>query len=126
MKYIKKIINRRSRNFWRWHEVAKSNSKLESLDISHMSFVSNFAFPIIGKDQETALKYKKKFIESGVEIRPIVGGSMVEQPFFKECDLSRNVHGCPNAKRAHKYGFYFPNNADLTENEVDRLMQLLE
>ena len=83
-----------------------------------MDFVSNFAYPLIFKDKETCEKYKKKFSE--VEIRPIVGGSMSNQPFLK-----LNLD-CVNSKRIHKCGFYIPNNPELTKEEIEKICNLLK
>ena len=75
-----------------------------------------------GKDTIDCKKcpFKKKF-EGKVEIRPIVGGSMNEQPFFKG-----NKYKCPNAKTIHSLGFYIPNNPDLTSKEINLICKLLK
>ena len=85
-----------------------------------MDFVSNFAYPLIFKNKKSFEKYKKRFMGK-VEIRPIVGGSMNEQPFFKN-----NKYKCPNAKKIHSQGFYIPNNPDLTRKEINEICKLLK
>ncbi|MBU2504017.1 MAG: hypothetical protein KJ879_03110, partial [Nanoarchaeota archaeon] len=65
----------------------------------------------------------KKF-SGKVEIRPIVGGSIPEQPFF--IDLGGQIEDCPNAKKIHQFGFYIPNRDDLTEEEINTILNLLK
>jgi len=119
LKWINKICNKRNKNFIKYQKATKKNQDIKKLDISHMNFISNFAYPLIFKDKETFEKYKKKF-DGKVEIRPIVGGSINEQPFFKE-----NKKICSNAKIIHSLGFYIPNNPDLTQEEIKIICELL-
>jgi CDP-6-deoxy-D-xylo-4-hexulose-3-dehydrase len=122
LKYIEELNKIRNKNFLEFNNVVKINSDFQELNLDHMDFVSNFAFPLICKDKETFERYKKKFQENDVEIRPIVGGSIVEQPFFKEVGEFK----CPNAKKIHELGFYFPNNPELTEEEIGIIKSLLK
>lgn len=119
MKYLKEILNKRNQNFLRYKKAIRNNQHIQKLKIN-MDFVSNFAYPLIFEDKESFEKYKKKF-KGKVEIRPIVGGSMNEQPFFKN-----NQYHCPNSKQIHSLGFYIPNNPDLTEEELNEICELLK
>ncbi len=119
LKYINEIHQKRNDNFNKYEEIVKDNSDFQKLDFSHMDFISNFAYPLIFKDKETFEKYKKKFSEK-VEIRPLVGGCIPNQPFFK------NKNGeYPNAEKIDNLGFYIPNNPDLTEEEIKTIQKLL-
>ena len=95
------------------------NPDFEKINFSHMEFVSNFAFPILCKNKSIFEKYLEKFKD--VEIRPIVGGSMVEQPFF-----GKTKFVCENAKKIHEFGFYLPNNPDLTKEEIEYICNIIE
>ena len=122
------LINRiRNRNFKEFDKIAKSNPKFQKLSLRHMDFVSNFAYPLVCRDREAFEEYKEKFEKNHVEIRPIVSGSIVEQPFFREY-LKKNKlsFSCPNAKKIHQFGFYIPNNPELTENEKKLICKLLK
>ena len=126
LNYIEDIVKKRKNNFEIFHKVAKENPAFLALDVSHMNSVSNFAYPLIFKNRESFEKYKKKFSEF-VEIRPIVGGSMVEQPFFKKYAEEKGIfYDCPVAKKIHEFGFYFPNNPDLTGEEINSIIELLK
>jgi len=122
LKYVNEIHRRRSDNFKSYDSISKKNEDIINLDVSHMDFVSNFAYPVFFKDSEKFEKYKNAFLET-VEIRPLVGGSIVEQPFFKK--FSNISYDCPNAKKAHEFGFYIPNNPELTEQEISHVQALL-
>jgi CDP-6-deoxy-D-xylo-4-hexulose-3-dehydrase len=119
LKYIDEIHQKRRDNFNEYYKYANNNPDFIKLDFSNMDFISNFAYPIICKNKETLNEYIKKFFN--VEIRPIVGGSMTKQPFFKY-----NEHSCPNAEMIHENGFYIPNNPDLTNEEINTICNLLE
>ena len=112
---------KRQENFKLFSKHSSLNPDFYNLDVGHMDFVSNFAYPIICKDKKRFEQYKKRF-QKCCEIRPIVGGSMLEQPFFQE---GKNF-SCPNAKIIHDEGFYFPNNPDLTEEEKNMIVEMLQ
>lgn len=125
MKYIEEIHNKRSDNFDKFNLAAEKNPHIFGLDLSHMSFISNFAYPLIFKNEEKFREYKEAF-EKTVEIRPIIAGSIVEQPFFANYMIKNSISfDCPNAKKIHLSGFYFPNNPELTESEIEHIIYLL-
>ena len=127
LKYIDEMNKIRNKNFIEFNGAAQSNPDFYKLDLRHMSFVSNFTYPLICKDSKLFEKYKNKFQENGIEIRPIVGGSIVEQPFFKSYLKNNSLDfQCPNAKKIHEFGFYFPNNPELTEQEKEIISKLLK
>lgn len=119
MKYINDICEKRQKNFLIFDKVASKNPDIIGLDVSHMGFVSNFAYPVVFKDNATMKKYKQKFSEIS-EIRP-VESDIHQQPFFKNKNYT-----CPNAKKIFSDGFFFPNNPELTDEEVYKLASLLE
>lgn len=125
--YIEEMNEKRQDNFLRFKTAALTNKEIEPLELQHMSFISNFAYPVICKTKGSFEKYKQLFASDGVEIRPIVGGSMVEQPFFKKYSAANGLKFiCPNAEQVHMLGFYFPNNPELTESEIQKLCLLIE
>ncbi|MEK6856656.1 MAG: DegT/DnrJ/EryC1/StrS family aminotransferase [Nanoarchaeota archaeon] len=127
LRYIDDLNKIRNKNFLEFDSVVKDNSDFHRLDVGHMDFISNFAYPLICKDKESFEEYKNKFKDK-VEIRPIVGGSMVEQPFFRNYlshKTPKEEFNCINAGKIHKQGFYFPNNAELTKEEKLQITELL-
>ncbi len=127
LKYIDEMNTIRNKNFIEFDNLARSNPDFNKLSVDHMSFVSNFTYPLICKDPKIFNYYINLFQKNNVEIRPIVGGSMPEQPFFKTYMKNNKLdYQCPNAKNIHKFGFYFPNNPELTEQEKEIIFKLLK
>ncbi|MBI2474090.1 MAG: DegT/DnrJ/EryC1/StrS aminotransferase family protein, partial [Candidatus Taylorbacteria bacterium] len=124
IKFWNKIVTSREKNFRRLHRAARNNPDFFELETDHMDFVSNFAFPVVVKTKALFNKYRAKFEQSAIEIRPIISGNMLNQPFYKK--YITDVQSCPNAETIHKTGLYFGNNPDLTEPELARLCKLLE
>lgn len=102
--YADEIIDKRWNNFKKLIDYSNKNQHLIQLDVSHMEVVSNFAFPLIFKSKEKAEEYKKNFIDHGVEIRPISGGNITKQPFFRKYLNNSDFH-LPNADLIHSNGF---------------------
>jgi CDP-6-deoxy-D-xylo-4-hexulose-3-dehydrase len=121
--YWDEIVSKRQQNFKLWHQAIETNSDLESLRFRHMDVVSSFAMPVIIKENSQIDFYKKKFINAEVEIRPMIAGSMAQQPFYQK--YVANPGRQPNAEFIHKNSFYFGNNPELDPDEIDLLIKLL-
>lgn len=123
MKYIDEIIRKRKNNFL---EIAsfiyKNISKYYPIKYSHIDFISNFAVPVICRSQKIRNKLVEK-CKDIIEIRPIVGGDMVLQPFFKKY-VNDFVGDNLNAKIIHEQGLYFGNNPELTEKEIQDIISV--
>ena len=122
--FLDEIIKKRFDNFNVLNNAASSNSDFISLKIKNMNIISNFAYPVIASSKVKFEEYKKLFNNNNIEIRPIIGGSMVEQPFFKK-HIKKEFH-CPNASFVHQNGFYIPNRPDLKIEEVTLMANLLK
>lgn len=123
IKFWDEIVSKRVENFKRFQNEIKVNDDFVPLNLDHMDLISNFAMPVVCKSQELCEKYKQKFIDAEVEIRPIIAGDMTKQPFYKK--YVKDAGKCENADFIHKNGFYFANNPELTENELNLLCSLL-
>jgi CDP-6-deoxy-D-xylo-4-hexulose-3-dehydrase len=88
-----------------------------------MDVFSCFATPLICKTTAIRDALIKK-CDDLVEIRPIVGGNMTRQPFFKK--YSPEYSEQENATRIHNQGLYFSNDAELNDDEVDTLMHIFK
>jgi len=125
LKYIDEIINQRNENFKKFHSAVSNNIDFIPIKTGHIDFVSNFAYPLVFINNSIMEEYKAKF-ENKIEIRPIVGGAIVEQPFFIDYMNERGrFYDCPNASRVHSLGFYFPNNPELSNEEISEMTKLL-
>lgn len=124
MPYWDEIVSKRVSNFERFSEAMSKNNDFYQYDLSHMDTVSNFSMPIICKTPELAQKYKTKFQKAEVEIRPVIAGNMTKQPFYKK--YVTDVTPQPNSDLVHANGFYFGNNPEMTDDEIDTLCGLLQ
>lgn len=123
LEYWDKIVSARESNFASLHKHISTNKNLVSLAVSHMDTISSFAIPVLAKSSDICVQYKKKFNDNGVEIRPLISGDITQHPFYKKYVSEKS--NCPNAQFVHENGFYFGNNSELTEEEVDFLGGLL-
>jgi CDP-6-deoxy-D-xylo-4-hexulose-3-dehydrase len=82
--------------------------------------VPAFAIPIVCKNTDTKNYCTHLFSEAGIETRPIVSGNMSRQPFMAE--YSEHM---PNADLIHEAGFYLPNHADLSTDDIERILGVI-
>jgi CDP-6-deoxy-D-xylo-4-hexulose-3-dehydrase len=82
---------------------------------------SSFCFPVIMKDKSPEV-IRHALSVQGVETRPIIAGNLYEHPFMQSTAQYRlDV----NAKIVHNNGFYIGNNHNVTEGDVDWLVEYL-
>lgn len=122
--YWDEIVSRRADNFAALQAAVLANPDFIPVNVGHMSVVSNFAMPIVCRTQQLAEQYRQRFVEAGVEVRPVIAGSMTRQPFYKKYVADLAV--CPNADLVHENGFYFGNNPELTGDDLALLTKLLQ
>ena len=96
----------------------KINSKtsIYTVDID----VPAFAIPIVCKNVETKNYCAQLFKDAGIETRPIVSGNMSRQPFMIEY-----AEHMPNADKIHENGLYIPNHADLSNQDIERILSVI-
>lgn len=123
LKYIDKIIKKRNENFKKIAvPVYKIKDKYFQMKFEHMDFFSNFAIPVVCKAKNIRDELVKK-CAGKIEIRPIVGGDIVMQPFFRKY-MKKFSLASPNAKLVHEQGLYFGNNPELTKEEIDTIIKV--
>ena len=83
------------------------------------SFVSNFAYPVVNERRNEIVAALK---EAGVEARPLIAGSMGSQPFWIKKYGKTTLKNCD---RIDKYGFYVPNNQNITEQEIQLIAGII-
>lgn len=121
--YLDEIIKKRRDNFMKLAiPIYSQTEKYYPIQYSHIDFLSNFAVPVVCKSVEIRDDLVKK-CEGKVEIRPIVGGDMALQPFFKKYMKGFDTNGI-NAKVAHEQGLYFGNNPELTAKEISQIIAI--
>ena len=125
LQFLPEIIKKRNQNFL---DIAPyiylQKEKFYPIRYDHMEFHSNFAIPIICRSAAIRDDLVKR-CKDKVEIRPIVGGDMTQQPFFeKHVSGWKSFMRNANSKLIHEQGLYFGNNPELTKAEVIFLKQL--
>lgn len=125
LEYADEIVKKRNENFLKIAPVIYSQTdKYYPVRYDHIDLVSNFAVPIICKTKEIRDELVEK-CKNKIEIRPIVGGDMVSQPFFqKYLPEVKKTFNNSNAKLIHEQGLYFGNNPDLTEKEIQTIIKI--
>jgi len=83
--------------------------------------ISNFAYPIIHPNRN---KIVKLLVDNNIECRPLICGSLSNQPVFEELKLEDwkkqyIKETTPFAKIIYSYGLYIPNHPKLTSEELD-------
>lgn len=122
IKYLDEIVKKRKENFIKMMvPINKRKDLYYLLKTDHIDLVSNFAIPVICRSRKIRDDLVKK-CDGRVEIRPIVGGDMQEQPFFQK--YSKISFDNPNAKLIHEQGLYLPNNPELTEKEMNQIINI--
>ena len=109
------FTTKREENFQYYWENIKNT--MLSLDNPITSFVSNFAYPVVTKNRDEVVQ---NLISNGIETRPLIAGSMANKPFWK--GRSDNM---PNSELVDKFGFYVPNNQDLTKDDMQKICSII-
>ena len=110
LKRARGIAAKRNANY---HRYKKNLAGKFWIQTNESAYISSFAFGLI---DERRVQIIEKLRRSEIECRPLVCGSIGHQPFWikKYGRTSLKV-----ADRVSKYGFYLPNNHELTDQEID-------
>jgi CDP-6-deoxy-D-xylo-4-hexulose-3-dehydrase len=107
----------RNKNF-KYYLNAIKNSEL-NIRSNHDDYISNFAMPILNKNRTSIIE---NLVKNNIECRPLIAGNLANKPFWyenfgevymKNCDL------------IDKYGFYIPNHQDLTKDQLDKIIKII-
>jgi len=123
LKYLNENCEIRQKNYLILEEEVINNTDLLPVKRNHLSFLSNFAFPVICKTKELRTRYIEQFSGDGVEIRPVIAGNMQTQPFYLK--YVPETYPLKGVEFLHECGFYFGNYPELTESDIDMLKSCL-
>ena len=124
MPLLEDSIDKRAQNYAKFSKIIENKSDFYYIYNKSLNRVSNMAFPILSKTKANFLRAKNLFTKANIEIRPIVSGNMVRQPFFIK-NVDNVKYNLENSDIIHEFGFYFPNNPELTKNELNIILNLL-
>ncbi len=123
LQYAQEIITKRKQNFLKIAAaIYKKTDQYYPVRFDHIDFISNFAVPVICKSKAVRDALIEK-CEGRLEIRPIVGGDMTQQPFFRKYAQNR-LPSNSNAAVIHGQGLYFGNNPELTSAEIKEIISI--
>ena len=111
------IVENRNKNFIRYKNEIKNT--FWNVSPPEGSFISNFSFPIITKNIK---ELTEQLITNNIECRPLICGSINEHPFWYERYGKQNL---PNSKLVHNYGLYLPNNHQMTDEEISKVIEIV-
>ena len=117
LKKLNTIIENRNINYQRYHDGIK-NAEWK-VNPPTNSFISNFSYPVITKNIKELVE---KLTENNIECRPLICGSINEHPFWYERYGKQEL---PISKKVHEYGLYLPNNHQMTIEEVDKVINIV-
>ena len=111
------IIENRHKNYLRYKNEIKNS--FWNISPPENSYISNFSFPIISKNIKNLTN---SLIENNIECRPLICGSINEHPFWFERYGKQEL---PNSKMVHEYGIYLPNNHQMTDDEINKVIKIV-
>ena len=123
LKFLKDNIIKREKNHNTLESVVEENPDLVTLDRSHISLLSGFAFPVLCKGPELRELYLAQFSGAGVEIRPMIAGNIQKQPFYTK--YVSKLYDLPGTDKIHDCGFYCGNYPELTDADLQTLSSCL-
>ena len=101
---------RREYNYLTYQELVENDYWKPNTELN--DFTSNFAYPVIHPNRDKVVEQLER---GGVEVRPMICGSMGTQPFYVK-EYGRLE--LPNVTEIDRYGFYVPNNPHITDEEI--------
>ena len=124
LKRLDKYIEKRNKNYFKFTNLIKKYSSKFAIP-EYSGFVSNFCFPLLCKDHNTAQFLRSKFDENGIEHRPIIGGNLLKQPFLNGYNIDTQKENL-NVDFVHYNGIYLGNNHFIGNKEIQLLNSILE
>ena len=115
LKKLDKINKARNKNF----KLYLKHLDMGSLYCRPGCFVSNFAFPIVNTKRDAIVEALEK---NNVEVRPLICGSMGQQPFFIRRYSETKLE---NADLLRAFGMYLPNHHLITEADVKSVCEIV-
>ena len=123
LRLLEENIKVRQNNFLLLEQGVLQNPDLIPFDHSHISVFSSFSFPILCKTPELRDRYLGQFSGAGVEIRPMIAGNILRQPFYTKY-VGKN-YKLPGTDFIHNCGFYCGNYPELTDVDLETLSSCL-
>jgi CDP-6-deoxy-D-xylo-4-hexulose-3-dehydrase len=108
------IVEKRNKTFMRYYKELNLSWKPVLYDDRK---ISNFAYPIIHPRRSEIVDALQ---EKNIEVRPLICGSLGTQPFYIKYNGAPTI--LENASLISSSGFYIPNHAELSDDDVTRII----
>jgi CDP-6-deoxy-D-xylo-4-hexulose-3-dehydrase len=117
---VDRFIEQRNINFKKYEKHLKS--KIWFVEEIQNSFTSSFCIPIITKSVENKKNLVLKLTQNNIECRPLISGSMGNQPFYKK---RYGVLKLQNSELIDNCGIYVPNHPELTDMDINLICNII-
>lgn len=124
LQFLDENISTREKNYYLLEEEVLKNVDFIQINHSHISRLSNFAFPILCKNPAMRDKYFSQFSGAGIEIRPMIAGNIQNQPFYRK--YVKKLYDLPGTDKIHHCGFYCGNYPEMTETDLEIISSCLK
>ena len=114
---LDKFSKIRNSNFNHYINNIKNNEL--NIQVNSNDFVSNFVMPVVSKNKENILN---NLIKNNIECRPLIAGNLANKPFWYENFVKPELKNC---ELIDQYGFYIPNHQDLNENDLNKIIEII-
>tara|TARA_R110001583_G_C5661715_1_gene409708 strand:- start:1270 stop:2418 length:1149 start_codon:yes stop_codon:yes gene_type:complete len=114
---LDEICNARNENFNVYNDLFQAPVSRDYV------YVSNFAYPIIAKDKYHRDMMITKLKDHNIEVRPLICGSMGQQPFYTK---EYGVQPLPSADRLKDCAFYVPNHPSLEIKDINLIVNIIQ
>lgn len=111
------VVSKRSKNYRLYQGMLSTDLWRPAIASEHL--VSNFAFPLLHPRREQVVELLE---EHGVEVRPLICGSLGNQPFFVDRYGQIDL---PNASTVDRLGCYLPNHHHLSDGDIEQVCELV-
>jgi len=108
-------VDKRDKNYQRYKSLLEGDLWIQT---SETEKVSCLGLGLIAPNRENVAR---SLLDSNIECRPLICGSIQEQPFWK-----RQKRNLPNALNVHNNGFYVPCHDKLTEEDIRQIVNIVK
>ena len=119
IKKLQKILESRAKNYKLYRNLL-SEKFWKPVNGSNGDFVSNFSYPVITPVRQLIID---ELSAQNIATRPLISGSMENQPFWKKRENKKL--NLKNANVVDAQGMYLPNNHQITVEEIERICSIV-
>lgn len=119
IKTLDEKVNRRHNVYLKYKSLLQDYFWIQQCDAD---IISNFALGLIVDDFD---RYIDILRSNDIETRPLICGSIGEQPFWTDKFGKSSSDQLKNARRVHNNGFYIPAHQDLDDGDIDFISEIL-